>query len=64
MKRREFIKLFGGGAVAWPLAAGAQQTARMRSIGFIASQAADDPVSLASIVQGLLVAGEKDRGSA
>ncbi len=43
-------------AAAWPLAAGAQQTARMRSIGFIASQAADGPVSLAymaALLQGL-----------
>ena len=47
MRRREFITLFGGTAVTWPLVAGAQQRERIRRIGFLTSLGADDPVSLA-----------------
>jgi putative ABC transport system substrate-binding protein len=59
MRRREFIALVGG-AAAWPLAARAQQTDRVRRIGVLMTQRADDAVAQArhaAFLQGLQQAG-------
>jgi putative ABC transport system substrate-binding protein len=57
MKRREFITLFGGTAVAWPLAVRAQQSA-MPGVGFLSSRApGENEVILVAFRRGLKEVG-------
>ena len=60
IRRREFIGLLGGGAVAWPLGAHAQERERVRRVGALMIFAADDNVATvrnAAFLQGLERAG-------
>ena len=60
MRRREFITLLGGIAVASPLVARAQQPERMRRIGVLMNRTADQPegqTRFAAFSQGLQEAG-------
>jgi putative ABC transport system substrate-binding protein len=63
MQRREFITLLGSAAVAWPLAARAQQADWVRRVGVLETRAADDPegqARLALFRQGLQELGWTD----
>src|SRR5689334_23951016 len=58
MRRREFITLCGGAAIAWPLTARAQQPPTMPVIGYLnGASAAQFPQLLAVFHQGLSETG-------
>jgi len=60
MGRREFVTLLGGAAVAWPIAARAQERERMRRIGVLLPATADDTVfqtRMAAFLQALALLG-------
>src|SRR5271169_4448616 len=60
MRRRDFIWLFGSAAVAWPLAAQAQQPA-LPVVGFLGSGSPQsDAFRVAAIRQGLIESGYVD----
>ena len=63
MRRRDFIRLIGRVATAWPLAAGAQHGERTRRVGVLMNLAADDPegqTRIVAFVQGLQQSGWTD----
>jgi putative ABC transport system substrate-binding protein len=63
MRRREFITLLGGSAVAWPLAAHAQSTTKMPRIGVLVAFTKNDlesQVLLAAFKQRLIELGWTD----
>jgi putative ABC transport system substrate-binding protein len=63
MRRRDFIKIVAGSAIAWPLAARAQQPERVPRIGVLMARSATDPEGqawVAAFLQGLQELGWSD----
>ncbi len=59
MRRREFFMLLGAAAAVWPLAALAEQTAKLPSLGFLT--AGDGSVGLPALLEGLRQLGWIER---
>jgi putative ABC transport system substrate-binding protein len=53
MRRREFIRLIGGAAVAWPRGASAQQAAKVPRIGYLSGNHPANPHLREAFLQGL-----------
>ena len=60
MRRRDFIRIVGGIAAAWPLAAGAQKSAMPKVAYFSAGSAKGDARPAAAFIKGLAEAGYQD----
>jgi putative ABC transport system substrate-binding protein len=64
VQRRSFLTLLGGAAAAWPLGAKAQEDTRVRRVGVLAGNPADDPNGPANVYtlrQGLAGLGWVER---
>jgi hypothetical protein len=58
MKRRQFIALLGGAALAWPVAARGQRSGKPPKVGFLfPGTEAVAPARIASFLEGLRAVG-------
>jgi putative ABC transport system substrate-binding protein len=53
MRRRKFITLVGGAVATWPLAAQAQQTAKIPRVGILSPAASETAATLAAFRKGI-----------